>query len=79
MHVSSKVLRDDKWLSVAIDASEAASRALLSRFRPPMETPLELNYKGPSNVVTDADIASDKATTTPVDPTLHLGGLLRFP
>ena len=60
MHVSSKALRD-KWLSVAIDASEAASRALLSRFRPPVETPLELNYKGPSDVVPDADIASDRA------------------
>ena len=60
MHVSSKVLREE-WLSVAIDASEAASRSLLSRFRPPMESPLELNYKGPSDVVTDADISPDKA------------------
>ena len=51
----------DKWLNVAIDASEAGSRALLNRFRPPMETPLELNYKGPSDLVTDADVASDKA------------------
>ena len=62
MHVSSKVLRDE-WLSVAIDASEAASRALLCRFRPPKESPLELNYKGPSDIVTDADIASDIAIT----------------
>ena len=60
MHVSSRVLREE-WLGVAIDASEAASRALLSRFRPPMETPLALSYKGPSDVVTDADIASDRA------------------
>ena len=60
MHVSSKALRD-KWLSIAIDAADAASRTLLSRFRPPMETPLELSYKGPSDIVTDADIASDKA------------------
>ena len=44
-----------------MDASEAASRALLSRFRPPMDSPLEFNYKGPSDVVTDADIVSDKA------------------
>ena len=51
----------DNWLNVAIDASEAGSRALLGRFRPPIETPLELNYKGPGDVVTDADIASDKA------------------
>ena len=60
MHVSSKVLREE-WLGIAINASEAASRVLLSRFRPPMETPLELSYKGPSDVVTDADIASDRA------------------
>ena len=51
----------DNWLNVAIDASEAGSRALLGRFRPPIETPLELNYKGPGDVVIDADIASDKA------------------
>ncbi len=60
MRVSPRVLREE-WLSIAIDASRAASRALLSRFRPPMETPLELSYKGPSDVVTDADIASDRA------------------
>ena len=60
MPVSSKDLKD-KWLRVALDASEAASNALLHRFRPPLETPLELSYKGPSDVVTDADIASDQA------------------
>ena len=62
MCVNSKILRD-KLLSVALDASKAGSSALLSRFRPPMGTPLELHYKGPSDVVTDADIASDKAIT----------------
>ena len=60
MNVDSTALKD-KWLSVALDASDAASRALLSRFRPPLTNPLELNYKGPSDVVTDADIASDRA------------------
>ena len=51
----------DMWLGVAIEAAEAVSRALLDRFRPPANAPLELNYKGDSDVVTDADIASDKA------------------
>ena len=60
MNVDSTALKD-KWLSVALDASDAASRALLSRFRPPFTNPLELNYKGPSDVVTDADITSDRA------------------
>ena len=53
----------DALLNVAIDASDAATRVLLSRFRPPAETPLEVSYKGPSDLVTDADIASDKAIT----------------
>ena len=60
MPVSDRDLRD-KWLRTAIDASESASRILLEVFRPPTETPLKLNYKGPSDVVTDADMASDKA------------------
>jgi len=60
MNVDSIDLKD-KWLSIALDASDAASRALLNRFRPPTHSPLELNYKGPSDVVTDADMSSDKA------------------
>ena len=51
----------DKWLSVALEASDAASRSLLDRFRPPADSPLKLDYKGPSDVVTDADMASDRA------------------
>lgn len=53
----------DNMYSVAMEASEAASRALMSRFRPPAGAPLELNYKEPGELVTDADIASDKAIT----------------
>ena len=49
------------WLDIAEEAATAASRVLLDRFRPVADSPLELNYKGPSDVVTDADIASDKA------------------
>ena len=48
-------------LSVAIEAAESASAALLARFRPPVDQPLELNYKGPGDVVTDADLAADRA------------------
>ncbi|MBQ10844.1 MAG: hypothetical protein CMJ45_04770 [Planctomyces sp.] len=47
--------------NVAIEAAESASTALLARFRPPAGSPLELNYKGPGDVVTDADIAADRA------------------
>jgi myo-inositol-1(or 4)-monophosphatase len=47
--------------SVAIEAAESASAALLARFRPPAGAPLELNYKGPGDVVTDADLAADRA------------------
>jgi len=46
---------------VAIEAAESASTALLARFRPPAGSPLELNYKGPGDVVTDADLAADRA------------------
>jgi myo-inositol-1(or 4)-monophosphatase len=51
----------DTWLGVAVEASKAASHALLDRFRPAADSPLEVNYKGPADVVTDADITSDKA------------------
>ena len=37
------------------------STTLLTRFRPPVGTPLELNYKGPGDLVTDADFAADQA------------------
>lgn len=47
--------------SIAIEAGERASTILLSRFRPPADTPLELNYKGPGDIVTDADFAADRA------------------
>ena len=60
MPVGSEVLRNE-WLPVAVEAAEAASRALLARFRPPVDTPLRLDYKGPADVVTDADMASDQA------------------
>lgn len=60
MHISAGVM-GDTLVRRAIDASEAASVALLNRFRPPIEAPLRIDYKGPSDVVTDADMASDKA------------------
>lgn len=75
MPVNPRVLRQE-WLRVAIDASEAASSALLSRFRPPIENPLALNYKGPSDIVTDADIASDKAITNVLTRSGVLGDFL---
>ncbi len=62
MPVSDKDLRH-KWLRTAIDASEAASRILLDCFRPPVDAPLKLNYKGGGDLVTDADMASDNAIT----------------
>ena len=46
---------------IAIEAAERASSTLLTRFRPPAGSPLELNYKGPGDIVTDADFASDRA------------------
>ena len=48
-------------LSVAVESAEAAASVLLSRFRPPASASLELKYKGPGDLVTDADLAADKA------------------
>ena len=50
-------------LSVGIEAAEAAGRVLLERFRPPVGASLELQYKGPGDLVADADLASDRAIT----------------
>ncbi len=50
-----------KSLDVAIEAAEAASRVLLTRFRPSRDLALELHYKGPGDLVTDADLAADRA------------------
>lgn len=47
--------------SVAIEAAERAASVLLTRFRPPAGASLELNYKGPGDIVTDADFAADRA------------------
>ena len=47
-------------LRVAIDAAEAAARVLLGRFRLPAGT-LKVNYKGSGELVTDADLAADRA------------------
>lgn len=46
---------------IAIEAAERASAILLTRFRPPAGDSLELNYKGPGDIVTDADFAADRA------------------
>ena len=48
-------------LSVATEAAEAAARVLLARFRPPAGASLELHYKGSGDLVTDADLAADRA------------------
>ena len=48
-------------LSIAVEAAERASMTLLTQFRPPVDAPLELHYKGPGDLVTDADIAADRA------------------
>jgi myo-inositol-1(or 4)-monophosphatase len=48
-------------LSVAIEAAERASEALLARYRPSPGAPLEFRYKGPGDLVTDADFAWDRA------------------
>ncbi len=44
-------------------AAEAASQVLLSRFRPGVNEELSIFYKSPNALVTDADLASDKAIT----------------
>ncbi len=48
-------------LSLALEAAEAAARVLLARFRPPAGASLELHYKGSGDLVTDADLAADRA------------------
>ncbi len=48
-------------LKAAIAAAEAASRVLLSRFRPADGKALETWTKAPGALVTDADIQSDRA------------------
>lgn len=51
----------EECLSVAMQAADAASTALLARFRPPAGAPLDVRYKGPGDPVTDADLAADRA------------------
>jgi myo-inositol-1(or 4)-monophosphatase len=51
----------DRALDAAIAATEAASRTLLSRFRPPAGRTLKRWMKSPGALVTDADLASDRA------------------
>ena len=47
----------------ANSAAAAASRVLLSRFRPDANEELNTFYKSPNALVTDADLAADKAIT----------------
>ena len=63
-------------LSVAIEAAEAAGRVLLARFRPPVGASLELQYKGPGDLVTDADLASDRAITDTLEARRDTGNIL---
>lgn len=51
----------ERALEAAVAASEAASRTLLSRFRPPAGRALKRWMKSPGALVTDADLASDRA------------------
>lgn len=50
-----------KILVAADSAAEAASKVLLARFRSDNSNPLDTFYKSPNALVTDADLASDKA------------------
>ncbi len=50
-----------KALGAAIMAAGAASDVLLRRFRPPADRPLDTWQKSPGQLVTDADVAADKA------------------
>lgn len=48
-------------LEAALKALNAATTELMSRFRPPPEHALNVWTKGPGALVTDADLASDRA------------------
>ncbi len=48
-------------LRAADSAAAAASEVLLARFRPDNSDPLDTFYKSPNELVTDADLTSDKA------------------
>lgn len=50
-------------LEAADAAAAAASEVLLARFRPDATEALDTFYKSPNALVTDADLASDKAIT----------------
>jgi myo-inositol-1(or 4)-monophosphatase len=50
-------------LTAADSAAAAASETLLARFRPDSKKPLDTFYKSPNALVTDADLASDRAIT----------------
>lgn len=50
-------------LDAANSAAAAASEVLLARFRPDNSNPLDSFYKSPNALVTDVDLASDKAIT----------------
>lgn len=50
-------------LSAADSAAESASEVLMARFRPDATEALDTFYKTPNALVTDADLASDRAIT----------------
>ena len=58
---TSPVYDSAKAETAALKASEAASQVLRGRFRPAGDMALETWMKSPGALVTDADIASDKA------------------
>ena len=66
----------DLLSSIAREAAGAASKTLLDRFRPPAGAPLELNYKGPGDVVTDADMAADRAIAEVLETSNAPGNVL---
>lgn len=48
-------------LQAALKAADAASQALLARFRPAADEALDITVKGPGALLTDADLAADRA------------------
>jgi myo-inositol-1(or 4)-monophosphatase len=58
--------RNSDWdvglaLRAALAAADAATTELLARFRPSGEAALDIQVKGPGALVTDADMAADRA------------------
>lgn len=58
---SDKNLNLQQILTAAESAAAAAAEVLLARFRPDSSNPLDTFYKTPNALVTDADLASDRA------------------